>query len=205
MRFRHRVFVLVIALLLPSVTAPGVKALTEEEQYFQEIVSLLIAADFHLANASDALTDCLATFQSCLANPSAVVKRLNTSRDGLVAVGSDVSILHVPDRYSVVNQLVTKGIAHSINGTSLHIEGLQETSLAKFEAGSALTSEGRDELQQAVDFLHANPPGSPLAQILLFLLIAIGISLAGSVLLIVRWYRKEVRRRSSPPRRKETA
>ena len=190
-------------LLLSGLGINGARAQSDEERYVQEIRSLLIAAELHLSDAADALAQCLANFSRCVMHSSSVVGQLNASRNSLVAVRASVLSLSVPGRYQLVNDLVVRGLTDSIDGIGLHMEGLSEGSLAKFEAGSDLTGAGRQELQDAVDLLRAMPPRSTFEEILLFLAIAISGSLIVSVALLVWWYRRQVRRRSPPPGAKE--
>ena len=135
--------VLLSLFLLSILGVEGARAQSAEERYVQEIRSFLIEAEIHLSDATDALADCLATFSRCLADPSSVVVRLNASRNSLIAVRASVLSLAVPWRYLEVNDLVVRGLTHSIDGTGLHMEGLREGSLEKFEAGSDLAAMGR--------------------------------------------------------------
>ncbi len=197
---RHLLPFLLLAVLVSAPVSNGAKAQTDEERYVHEITIWLIEADRHLSEASRALTNCLANFSGCVTDPSPVVERLNASRNALVVVRAAVLSLTVPGRYRVVNDLVIQGLTHSINGTALHMEGLSEGSLAKFEAGSAFMSQGRDELREAANFLGAMPPRSLLEEVLVYLLGALAVSLAISTTLLVWWYRREMRTRMPPPR-----
>ena len=200
MDLRHLLPLLLLAVLVSDPVSNGARAQTDEEQYVHEITIWLIEADRHLSEASRALTDCLANFSGCVTDPFPVVERLNASRSGLVRVRAAVLSLAVPGRYRVANDCVIRGLTHSINGTALHMEGLNEGSLAKFEAGSAFMSQGRNELQEAANLLRAMPPRSLLEEVLVYLLGAIAASLAISTTLLVWWYRREMRNRMPPPR-----
>lgn len=188
--------IFVIVLLLASFIGDDARGQTDEERYVLEIVPLLIEANVHLGNATDALGDCLANFSSCLNDPSAVVQRLNESRDGLIGVRASVQVLVVPGRYQLVNDLSIDGISHSIDGTALHIEGLEEKSVVKFESGSNLTAQGRDEMQQAIDLLEVTPPRTALEELLMIVVVVVAVSVASSVGLLIWWSR---RGRTRPP------
>lgn len=172
---------------------------SDEERYVEEIRALILAANIQLIEASEALAQCLGTFSDCISDPGFIVLRLGLARDGLADIRTNVSRLAVPDRYREVNDLVGRALTDSIDGIALHMAGLQQASLEKFEAGSDLTALGRDELATAVALLEATPPRSPWADLLLLLLIGIPVVLTSSLGLLLWKYRRRTRERSPPP------
>ena len=200
MNARRLLLILLLVVLVSARTGESARAQSEEERYVHAIVTWLIEADGHLSEASSALTDCLANFSGCVNDRSRVVERLNASRNGLVAVRAAVLSLAVPGRYRAVNDFAIRGLTRTIDGTALHMEGLNEGSLETLQAGSALMSQGREDLREAAGLLTAMPPRSVLDEVLVYLVAAIAASVAVSVAFLVRWYRRGTRARIPPPR-----
>lgn len=190
---------LLASIVLGSVAVPA-SAESEEERYVKEITSLLIVADLHLTGARDALLQCLSDFGGCVSDSRLVVARLNISRDGLGTVLNSTASQNVPARYRVVHDLVAQGLRDSISGIGLHVEGLQEGSLEKFEAGSDVTAVGRGELQGAIDLLNSTPPRSEFEAWLVPIIVAIAAASVVSTTGLLLWYRKERRHASTEGR-----
>jgi hypothetical protein len=190
----------VLSLLVLSTT--GMETIggpSDEELYVAEIRDLIVAANLQLVEASDGLAQCLGGFSECISDPAPVVQQLEAARIGLADLRTNVSRLTVPDRYRSINELVAQALTDSIDGIALHMVGLQEASLEKFEAGSDLTALGREQLMEAVALLEVTPPRSPWADLLLVLLIAVPVALVSSLALLLWRYRRR-RRGRSPPR-----
>lgn len=168
---------------------------SDEERYVEEIRALIVATNVQLSEATDALAQCLGNFSSCIVDPVLVVQQLAAAMDGLADLRTAISRLTVPDRYRAVNDLVVLALTDSIDGIALHMAGLQEASLEKFEAGSDLTALGREELAEAVALLEATPPRSRWADLLLILLIGVPVALVSSFALLLWRYRRHTRER----------
>lgn len=183
---------LIVVLSVTPAISP-VAAQSEEEVYYQEVRRLLVEAEAHLLAATEALSRCLGSFSDCVADRSPIVAMLNESRTGLIGVRASFLSLSLPERYRTANALIVEGLTDSIDGITLQMEGLEEPSLEKFDAGSALMAEGRQELNEAVDLLNALPPRSVWEPILLAVGIGLAVFVGASVLLFLRWHRRQVR------------
>lgn len=168
---------------------PGILGPTEEEVYFQEILSQIGAADTQLQEAAQAIFDCSANLSSCVDNPQPTVDRLNASRDGIVWIKVTVLSLSIPPRYNEINDLVADGLTDSIDGLDLYAQGLSERSGSKISAASDLLSMGEDKLEAAVRGLRERPPASNASLLLILLLGAVGASLAVTLIVSLWFFR----------------
>ncbi|MEE9592582.1 MAG: hypothetical protein V3W28_03260 [Thermoplasmata archaeon] len=172
----------------------------DEEQYFRDMGSLIAAAEVHLGEAAEAILTCAASLAQCIANPTSITTKLNASRDGLDGLRSTVLALTVPDRYRAAHDLIAQGLNDSIAGIDLFVEGILTPSDTKILAGADLFSDGLSKIAEGERLLAQSPPTSPLVELLIIVVVALGASVTVSVVLILWWVRRmRLGRLKEPP------